>query len=76
MRGAGPVDDDPEFLRFTRAERSGFLGPIFEVHQIANKFDLWQGKKPCTLTTFPPFNKEIHLDQGKASYGTTMETTT
>ena len=29
MFGAGPVDGDSEYLNLTRAERSGFLGPLF-----------------------------------------------
>ena len=35
MSGAGPVDGDPEYLNLTQVERSGFLGPIFAVYQIA-----------------------------------------
>ena len=44
MFGAGPVDGDPAFLNSTRAERSGFIGPIFAIYQIAKKFNLRQGK--------------------------------
>ena len=59
MRGSDPVDGDPEFLNSTRAERSGFLGPIFAVHQIAKKFDLRQGKLTMhvdNISSFPQGN--------------------
>ena len=44
MSGAGPVDGDPEYINSTRAEKSGFIGPLHAIHAIAKKIDLRKGK--------------------------------
>ena len=57
MSGAGPVDGNPEYLNSTRAERSGFLGPIFAVYQIAKKFELRQGKITMHMDNISSFQQ-------------------
>ena len=57
MSGAGPVDGDPEFLNSTRAERSGFLGPIFAASQIAKKFNLRQEKLTMQVDNISSFQQ-------------------
>ena len=43
IRGAGPVDGDPEFLHSTRAERSAFLAPLYVAWSLAKEYDLNTG---------------------------------
>ena len=57
MRGADPVDGDPEYINSTRAERSGFIGPIHAIHEIAKKFDLRQGKLTMHVNNISSFQK-------------------
>ena len=39
IRGAGSVDGDPDILKSTRAERSGFIGPLKTVQYTAQRDD-------------------------------------
>jgi len=43
MRGSGPVDGDPETMKSTRAERSGFLGPLHVVTLLAKRYNVKHG---------------------------------
>mmetsp|Transcript_28589 Transcript_28589/g.57106 ORF Transcript_28589/g.57106 Transcript_28589/m.57106 type:complete len:102 (+) Transcript_28589:1875-2180(+) len=57
MRGAGPVDGDPEYINSAQAERSGFIGPIHAIHEIAKKLDLRQGKLMMHVNKISSFQK-------------------
>ena len=41
--GAGPVDRDPDTMNSTRAERSGFLGPLHTVTLLAKRYNAKHG---------------------------------
>ena len=67
MRGAGPVDGDPGFLNSTRAERSRFIGLIYAIHQIAQKYDLRQGKLIMYVENISSFQQGDPLSRRRRS---------
>ena len=41
---ATPVDGDPDTMNSTRAERGGFIDPLYYVEKLASKYKITQGK--------------------------------